>query len=277
MNIDWNNVWQTILTWCMGVGKNILISIVILIIGTKLIKWLMKLLSNSFKKTKIDPMVAKFLVSLIKFILYFVIAIVVVSIMGIPTTSFIAALSAAGLTIGLALQGSLSNFAGGVLILIFKPFSIGDYIKEDSHGNEGTVVGIDLFYTKILTVDNKTIVIPNGNLANTSLTNVTAQKKRRVDLIFGIGYSSDIKLAKETILEVVNLHDDILKNEDISIYVDALEASQISIGLRVWTETADYWKVRWALIEEVKEKFDEKGIEIPFNQLSVTIRDNQEK
>ena len=152
------SILDNLIKWFMTVGKNILIAIVILIIGNKLIKWVLKLIGNSFKKTKIEPMVAKFLISLIKFALYFLIAIIVISVLGIPTTSLIAALSAAGLTLGLALQGSLSNFAGGVLILLFKPFTIGDYIKEDTHGNEGTVTGIDLFYTKITTIDNKTIV-----------------------------------------------------------------------------------------------------------------------
>lgn len=265
---------DVVLKWFMTVGKNILISLVILIVGMKLIKWLMKFIADSFKKSKIEPIVAKFLVSLIKFALYFVIAIVIIGVLGIPTTSFIAALSAAGLTIGLALQGSLSNFAGGVLILLFKPFKIGDYIKEDNHGNEGTVTGIDLFYTKILTIDNKTIVVPNGALANTSLTNYTAEQKRRIDITVGISYSSDIKLAKGVLLNVIMANENVLKDKDITVYVDALAESQITIGTRVWALTDDYWPTRWALIEGFKEALDENGIEIPFNQLSVTIRDS---
>lgn len=274
--IEWKTVLETVLNWCMTIGKNILIALLILIIGSKLIKWVVKLISNSFKKTKLEPMVAKFLVSLIKFLLYFLIAIVIIGILGIPTTSFIAALGTAGLTIGLALQGSLSNFAGGVLILVFKPFTIGDYIKEDGHGNEGVVAGIDLFYTKIVTVDNKTIVVPNGNLANTSLTNFTEQKKRRVDLTIGISYDSDIKLAKQVISDVINSHETILKDDGTMIVVEGLEESQISIGVRVWVPTDQYWNERFALLEDIKEHLDSNGIEIPFNQLSVTIK-NQEK
>ncbi len=272
---DWKEILNTVVNWIMTVGKNILIALVILIVGSKLIKWVVKLISNSFKKTKIEPMVAKFLVSMIKFGLYFLIAIVIIGILGIPTTSFIAALGTAGLTIGLALQGSLSNFAGGVLILIFKPFTTGDYIREDGHGNEGTVVGIDLFYTKILTPDNKAIVIPNGNLANTSLTNYTAQNKRRIDIKVGIAYDSDIKLAKDVAQSVLDRREDILKDEPTSVFVDALEESQITIGVRAWVETQKYWDVRFALLEDIKEAFDANGVEIPFNQLAVTIKERE--
>ena len=266
------SILDNLIKWFMTVGKNILIAIVILIIGNKLIKWVLKLISNSFKKTKIEPMVAKFLISLIRFALYFLIAIIVISVLGIPTTSLIAALSAAGLTLGLALQGSLSNFAGGVLILLFKPFTIGDYIKEDTHGNEGTVTGIDLFYTKITTIDNKTIVIPNGTLANSSLTNYTAQEKRRIDILIGISYDSDIRKAKSVLADVIDGCDRIIRDEEISIYVDNLGESQITLGVRVWTKTDEYWPGRWELLEKFKCAFDDNGIEIPFNQLSVTIK-----
>ncbi len=271
----WHTVLNTVINWCMTVGKNILIAILILFVASKLLKWVIKLIGNSFKKTKMDPMVAKFVLSLIKFILYFVVAITVISVLGIPTTSLIAALGTVGLTIGLALQGSLSNFAGGVLILLFKPFKIGDYIKEDVHGNEGTVVGIDLFYTKVLTVDNKTIVVPNGSLANTSLTNYTAQEKRRVDITVGISYDSDIKLAKDIIQQVLDGQDKILKEEGTSVYVDSLGDSSIVIGTRAWVKTEDYWTVRWALLEEYKAALDENGISIPYNQLEVTVKSSE--
>lgn len=263
-----------ILKWFLGAGKNILIALVVLFVGNKLVKWVIKLIGKTTEKSKMEPIVAKFLVSLIKFILYAVVAIVVVGILGIPASSFIAILSTAGLTIGLALQGSLSNFAGGILILLFKPFRIGDYIKEDGHGNEGTVYGIDLLYTKIQTVDNKIVIVPNGVLANTSITNYTVEQKRRVDLLFGISYEANIKLAKDTINNVTDKEEGIIKGELVTIYVSALEESQVTIGLRVWTKTEDYWDVRWRLIENVKLALDEAGIEIPFNQLSVTLKQN---
>ena len=266
---------NVVVDWSMSVGVDLLIAGLVLLAGYFIIKWVRKLVEKSFEKTKLEPTVAKFLLSLIKFVLYALLIVAIVGILGIPTSSFIAALSAAGLTIGLALQGSLSNFAGGVLILVFKPFVLGDYIKEDSHGNEGTVVGIDLFYTKLQTPDNKKIVVPNGVLANSSMTNFTAQKKRRVDIQIGISYSSDIKLAKETLINVINSYDKVLKDEDIVVYVDELADSQVVIGTRAWTATDDYWTTKWDLTEQYKAALDAKGIEIPFNQLTVTINDNK--
>lgn len=257
--------------WAVGFVKNILIAVVIYIVGKKLIKWIMKLISNSFQKTSLEPMVTKFLMSLLKFILYAVLAIAVINVIGIPTTSLIAILSTAGLTIGLALQGSLSNFAGGVLILIFKPFRIGDYIIEDTSKNEGTVAGIDLFYTKLLTIDNKVVVVPNGTLANSSLTNVTNQKERRVDIKIGVSYNTDIKKAKSVLRSVIEAEERILPDKEISVYVDDLGESQITLGTRAWVKSEDYWKCRWDLLENYKNTFDDNDIEIPYNYLNVIV------
>lgn len=266
-------VFDVVIDWCMDMGKNLLIALLILIIGRRIIKWVLKLMERSYSKSTLEPMVAKFASSLVKFLLYAVLIVAIVGVLGIPTSSFIAALSAAGLAIGLALQGSLSNFAGGVLILIFKPFTIGDYIKEDTNGNEGTVVGIDLFYTRLMSSDNKTIVVPNGNLANSSLTNFTSQKMRRLDLTVGISYDADIKLAKQVLLNVITDNELVLKSEEIKVFVSSLDESQITIGTRVWTLTDDYWTAKWELLERYKEELDANGIEIPFNQLSITINE----
>ena len=184
-----------------------------------------------------------------------------------------AALSAAGLAIGLALQGSLANFAGGVLILIFKPFGIGDYIKEDTNGNEGTVVGIDLFYTKLQTPDNKRVVVPNGVLANSSLTNYTSQNMRRVDIVVGISYDSDIKLAKSIILDIINADERVLKDQDVNVFVSELAESQVTLGARCWVATDDYWQTKWDFLELFKEQLEGNGVDIPFNQLCVTINE----
>ena len=238
---------------------------------------LLKFIGKANEKSKLEPIVTKFLSSLIKFGLYGVLAIVIIGILGIPASSFIAVLSAAGLTIGLAFQGSLSNFAGGVLILLFKPFKIGDFVKEDVHGNEGLVEGIDLFYTRMRTFDNKMVIIPNGSLANTSITNYTANNKRRIEIKVGISYDSDMKRAKDILMNVINSQDGILKNEDNKVYVDALEESQITIGTMAWVMTDDYWKIKWELTEKFKNALDDAGIEIPFNQLSVTINEKQRK
>lgn len=266
-------IFDVVIDWTMTIGKNILIALLVLIIGRKLVKWILKLMERSYTKSELDPMVAKFASSLVKFVLYGVLIVIIIGILGIPTSSFIAALSAAGLAIGLALQGSLSNFAGGVLILLFKPFTIGDYIKEDTNANEGVVVGIDLFYTKLQTGDNKLIVVPNGTLANSSLTNFTSQKMRRLDLTVGISYDSDIKKAKQVLLDIINAHELVLKDQEVKVFVSSLDESQVTIGTRVWTGTDDYWTAKWELLEQYKEQLEANGIEIPFNQLSVTINE----
>ncbi len=274
---NWDKVLKAVVKWCLGFGKNLLIAIVVLFIGNKLIKWLLKFIGKANEKSKLEPIVTKFLSSLIKFGLYGVLAIAIIGILGIPASSFIAVLSAAGLTIGLAFQGSLSNFAGGVLILLFKPFKIGDFVKEDVHNNEGYIEGIDLFYTRMKTLDNKIVIIPNGALANTSITNYTANYKRRIEIKVGISYDSDIKRAKDVLMNVINFQEGVLKNEDNKVYVDALEESQITIGTMAWVKTDDYWKIRWELTEKFKNSLDDADIEIPFNQLSVTINEKQRK
>lgn len=231
----------------------------------------MKLLKKSFSRSNMEETVAGFLVSLIQTIIRAVLILTAASIVGFEITSFLTVLGSAGVAIGLALQGSLSNFAGGVLILILKPFQVGDYIVEDNKNNEGTVIAIDIFYTKLLTIDNKTVVIPNGILSNTSLTNVTKQDKRRLDLRFGIDYSEDIKRVKDVLLEIMKQEERILPGEEIKIYVEELGDSAIQIGVRVWTTMEDYWDVKWALLEKVKCRFDEEKITIPYNHLNVTV------
>ena len=181
---------------------NIVFALLILFIGRKIIKFLLKWLNRSFEKTNMDISVCKFLDSLIKAIFYAILILILADIVGVPTTSFVAFVGSAGLALGLAWQGSLSNFAGGILILLLKPFKVGDYIIEDSQKNEGVVGTIDLFYTKLYTTDNKVIIIPNGSLANSSLTNVTAQNMRRIDFKVGISYQADIKKAKELLYHI---------------------------------------------------------------------------
>ena len=182
----------------------------------------------------------------------------------------VAVLGSAGLTLGLALQGSLSNFAGGVLILLFKPFKVGDYIIQGDL--EGTVSEIQMIYTNLLTADNRIVVIPNGILANSSLTNVTHQKKRRVDVYVGISYDADIKKAKDVLTELLHAETAMLKEEGMSVFVDALEDSSVRLGCRFWVETGDYWDAKWRLNEQIKEAFDANQIEIPYNQLTVSVK-----
>lgn len=248
---------------------NVFIALIIFWIGKILIKIVLKICKRFFDRTKMELSVSKFLLSLIKTISYAILLVIVLDTVGIKTTSFIAVLGTAGLTVGLALQGSLANFAGGVLILLLKPFKVGDYIMDSGSGKEGTVSKIDLFYTTLITPDNKMTVVPNGTLSNSSLTNVTAFDTRRVDFEVGISYDSDVSEAKHIIEEIATANPLVLKDKEIFAFISNLDSSQVTIGLRVWVNTADYWTVRFSLLEEIKKGLDDNGIEIPFNQLVV--------
>lgn len=251
-------------------GKNLVFALIFIVIARRLIRWLKKILDRSFKRSSLDEGVSKFLLSLISVSLNILMVIVAINIIGIATGSLVALLGSAGLTLGLALQGSLQNFAGGVLILIMKPFRIGDYIIAGA--DEGTVTGIDIFYTKLLTIDNRKIVIPNGGLSNQSIINVTNEENRRLDLSIPIEYSANIKQVKELLFAIIMQYDSVLKEQPIDVFVSEFADSAILIGIRMWTKKEDYWQLKWALLEEIKERFDENHISIPFNQLDVTIR-----
>lgn len=266
----WDKILDTVIEYALKFGKNILISIIVYFIASKLIKWVLKLTTKALNRGKIEPIVVKFIYSIIKVGLYVLLFIAIVSILGIPTTTFVTLFGTVTLSVGLALQGSLANFAGGVLILIFKPFKVGDYIV--ACGDEGTVVGIDVFYTKLATVDNKMIVIPNGTLANSSVKNVSAMDKRRVDVQVGISYESDIASAKNVLMGIIDKNENVLRDNPINVFVASLDASQVTLETRVWVSSDKYWETKWALTEQYKLALDAAGIEIPFNQLSVTIK-----
>ena len=255
---------------------SVVLALVVFFVGTKVIKWIRKLIKISMEKGNVDKGVCQFVDSLVKFVLYAILIFSIGSKFGLDTTSVAAALASCGVAIGLALQGSLSNFAGGVLILMLKPFVVGDYIVEDNKGREGTVKEIQLFYTKLLTVDNRTVIIPNGSLANTSLTNVTAQDKRRVDLTVGISYDADLKKAKQLIEELFRKDEDVLQNEEIAVFVDSLGESAVVIGARGWVKKDAYWTAKWRMTENIKLTLDENGIEIPFNQVVVHMKEKGE-
>lgn len=189
--------------------------------------------------------------------------------LGIDATTIATVIGSATVTIGLAFQGSLKNCIGGILIMLLHPFRVGDYIIEDNHKNEGTVSEITIFYTKLATIDNKIILLPNGALADTSITNVTNEDNRRVELKVGISYQSDIRKAKSVITSLIEANEKILKDKEYSIFVDDLGDSSVVLGMRFWTRTEDFWPVRWAMLEEIKYAFDENGIGIPFPQMDV--------
>ncbi|MDY4741504.1 MAG: mechanosensitive ion channel family protein, partial [Lachnospira sp.] len=209
-------------------------------------------------------------VSVLRFVMYAVLIMIVVDKLGFQTTSLLTLFGSAALAIGMSLQGSLSNFAGGILILIFKPFKVGDYIVVGD--KEGTVKSIEILYTRITTIDNKVIMLPNGTLSNSSIVNVGAENTRRVDIEIGIGYSSDIPTAKRLLEDVVTKEPGVLKDKDINVVVKRLDESCVTLETRAWVNTADYWNVRFNLLEKYKSIFDENGIEIPFNQLDVHMK-----
>lgn len=238
-------------------------------IGVKVIGWIRKLIKRSLEKASVDKGVGTFVDSMLKFGLYAILVFSIGRKFGLDTASVAAAFASAGVAIGLALQGSLSNFAGGVMILILKPFVVGDYIIEDTNKCEGVVKEIQIFYTKLATADNRTIIIPNGTLVNNSLTNVTAQDKRRLDIQVDIAYDADLKKAKEVLEQLLDEEEGILPDCAKVVFVDTLGPSSVVIGVRGWVKTDDYWTVRWRMLENIKLALDANGIEIPFNQLTV--------
>ena len=250
----------------------ILIALVIYWLGNKLIKFVLGLTDKAMNKAHLDEGVQSFLKSALKIVLFIVLVFIIISYLGIATTGLAALFASAGVTVGLALQGSLSNLAGGVLILILKPFKVGEYII--ACGDEGTVTSIEILCTKLRTGDNKVIVIPNGALANSNITNVSREEFRRVDFVFGVAYDSDLKLVKSLLQTAGERHELVLKDEDheIKVFINEFGASSIDFGFRVWCKNSDYWTVKWELMEQVKDAFDANNIEIPFNQLDVNMK-----
>jgi small conductance mechanosensitive channel len=259
-------ITPTLLTF----GKNLIVALLIFFLGRRVAKWLNRLLQKSFERSNMEEGLSHFLLSLIQVVLNVIVVFMAISVFDVAVASIMAVLGSAGLTVGLALQGSLSNFAGGVLILFMKPFQVGDYIITGAK-EEGTVMGIDIFYTHLLTPDNKRIVIPNGGLSNSSITNVTREPVRRLDILVSVDYSEDILKVKEILSKLVEKEDMVEKDRPVDIYVSSFDTSAISIGLRVWTATECYWQLKWKLLEEIKAAFEENKIVIPFNQLDVNM------
>ena len=253
----------------LSFGLRLLFAVIVFLVGARLIKLLRKFIRRSMERAGADVGLMQFLDSLLKVIFYFVLIMLIASGFGVDTTSVMALVGSAGLTIGLAFQGSLSNFAGGVLLLLIKPFKVGDYIIYVADNLEGTVTEVQMFYTTLLTADNRRVVIPNGVLSNNSLVNVTAQDKRRLDIDVGIGYDSDLKLAKELCEKLLNQEEKILDDQEHIVVVDSLADSAVMLKLRFWVRPEDYWATKWRMTEKVKILFDENGIEIPFNQVDV--------
>lgn len=259
-------------SWMMGKMGSVIIAVIFILIGLKIVGLFLKFLKKSFERSRMEVSVAGFLLSVIRVACYILVLITAAAMVGIEVTSFVTILGTASLAIGLALQGALSNLAGGVLILLLKPFQVGDYIIENNKNNEGTVVSIDVFYTKLKTHDNKVIVIPNGILAANSLVNLTDEVKRKVEVKILIAYQSDIEQVKEVVNDVIARDERILETEPKDIFIDSFEDSGMMLGIRVWVATNDFWQVTWSLREHIKKAFDEQRIEIPYNRLEIDIR-----
>ncbi|MDD6306760.1 MAG: mechanosensitive ion channel [Clostridiales bacterium] len=266
-------------TWLEGLVPDLLnfalqivIAFVVYAVGSKIIRLIVKMVSRGMDRKETDEGVKQFLLPVIRYSLYIILIFIIMGLFGIATTSAVAVLGSAGVAIGLALQGSLSNFAGGVLILLLKPFRVGDYIVEHAGNNEGTVAEISIFYTKLMTVDNRVVVVPNGTLANCSITNVSDVDRRRVDIAVGIAYEADIKKAKEVLFKVAEEDEARLPEEEAVVFVDSLGDSAVNMGIRVWVKAEDYWPAKWRLTENVKYALDEQGISIPYQQIDVQIK-----
>ena len=264
-----NKILETKGPEVLSFAIRVLLVLVFFYIGHRLIGWVRKVVSGSMKRGNIDTGACQFVDSLLKFGLHILLVLYLANELGIESTSTAAIIASGGMAVSLALQGSLSNLAGGMLILLLKPFVVGDYIMEDSHGNEGTVKEIQIFYTKLSTVDNKTIVIPNGTLANTSLTNFSDKEYLKLDLRVDISYDSDLRKAKALLYDILDKDEDVDKEREHIVFVHDLGESSVVLGVRAFVKTEKYWPTRWRLLETIKLTLDENGIEIPFAQLKV--------
>lgn len=260
--MDLDNILEKVIEFATVYGIKVIGAIVFWIIGSWIIKKIIKGSKKVMSKRDYDESLQKFLLNFINWTLKILLIITLLGTLGVPTTSFAAVIAAAGLAIGLALQGSLGNFAGGILIMIFKPIKIGDLIE--AQGQMGVVKEIEIFTTKLTGLSNKEIIIPNGALSNGTIVNYTAEGTRRVDLIFGVGYDSDIKKTKEVLLEVITSHPLVLSEPAPTVNVHALADSSINFAVRPWCKAEDYWAVYFGVTELTKEALDTAGIEIPY-------------
>ena len=262
---------QGLIDNALNAGTKVIIVIVLFLIGRYIIKFIRRLIRKSLEKSKVDNGNINFIDATVKVILYILLIGLLAGYFGIETASIVAVLGSAGLTIGLAFQGSLSNFAGGMLILLTKPFRMGDYVVVSGVGAEGTVDDIGMFYTRLKTVDNRSIVVPNSVVSNTTLTNVTFYDVRKLEVIVGVSYKSDIDKVKSVLSNLLDKETFVVHNKEKQIFVNELNSGSIDIGMRFFVKKSEYWASKWKILEDIKKEFDEQGIEIPYNQLDVHV------
>ena len=251
-------------------GLKLIYVIIILFVGGKLIKLLTKLIKKGRGFNKLDKSVSSFLLSFINIALNVLLFITIAGVIGIPSTSIITLLGSAGVAIGLALQGGLSNIAGGIIILVFKPFKVGDFV--DTHTDSGTVKSISLFYTTLVAPDNRVISIPNGNLANSASVNYSKEGMRRLDINMDVSYDNDVDLVKKTLVDLLKKEKRIIADKDIFVRLTDYKESSMLYTIRVWVNSSEYWDVKFDLLENIKREFDNKKISIPYSQMDVHIK-----
>lgn len=267
--ISWKEMFERYVPVVCDYLLRIALVLVIFFVGRKLIKKIVSLCDQALKRHGMEVTVRRFFCNVINALGYICMLGILLQTVGLTATSLTALVASAGVAVGLALQGSLSNFAGGVLILLMKPFVIGDYIVQGN--TEGTVKEIGLVYTELITADNRLIVIPNGTLIDSSIVNVTATGKRRLELSVGIGYKSDLKKAKEVLIRLGENDPARDPENPVNVFVAELAESSVNLGLHVWVSSSEYWNAKWRLTENIKLTFDEEGIEIPFNQVEISV------
>jgi small conductance mechanosensitive channel len=272
-NLD-GNLWNQLSELLSSFGISLFIALSILIIGRQVVKILIKVISTALERSNTEDTVRIFVTNLLNTLLMIVVFIAAINQLGIQTTSIIAVLGAAGLAIGLALQGSLSNFAAGILIVIYRPYKVGDYIQADNH--LGTVNDIQIFSTVLKTPDNKLVVVPNGSIMNGSIVNFSNQDKRRVDIIASCSYEDDIDKVKSVLADILSKDDRILNEPKPRIAVSELADSSVNFIVRPWVKNSDYLDVYYSLLEEIKKRFDQEGIAIPYPQTDVHIHNHTE-
>ena len=268
--MDWNAILDTIVNWALNTGIKLIIAVILLFISFKIINWIGKKIEKSPEKGKMDKTIAKVLAYIFKLGMKIVVAICLVGYVGIDTSGLAALVTSFGVCIGLAVNGAVSNLAGGVVIILTRPFRVDDFIEAQGHS--GVVENIHITCTRVRTGDNKVVYIPNGPLSSGTIVNYSEKATRRVDFTFSIGYGDDFEKAKKIITDICSAHELVLKDQPIFVRVAAHGASSIDLVTRVWVNSGDYWTVNFDIIEAVKTAFDKEGIEIPFNQLDVHVK-----
>ena len=273
MNINWNQLLNNIAGVCTNIVLKLLASAIIFFVGRAIIKFVVKKLSNSKKMSKLDLTVKNFVVSFVKIAAYVLLTVSIVAIMGVPMASIIAVIGSVGVAISLAVQGTLSNLASGLMILVFKPFKLGDFVEAG--GDSGTVTDMGIFYTTLTTGDNRTIVMPNSSIPGTRLLNYSKTETRRVDIQLDVEYGTDIELVKKTVLEEVNKCSEVINDPAPFVRLTEMKDSSLCVTLRVWCKAGDFWGLKFKLLENLNNEFENKGINFAYPHMSVEIKDKK--